>query len=253
LPPPLRVFGGWLEQLLAESTGKQGRGIVPVVGEEIAPPGHYGHDRLFVALGGADAARDALREAGHPVYHDHDLDRAPIGGQVFAWEFATAIAGHILGINAFDQPNVESAKKAAGRILEHPENTTSPAVVPPSRILERVQPNDYIALQAYIDPESPKVQELQRLRTLLRDRTGAATTLGIGPRFLHSTGQLHKGGPREGVFLQIVDDTMSELPIPGRRYGFGQVIRAQADGDYEALVEHGMRVARVRLEDLLTL
>ncbi len=253
LPPPLRVFGGWLEQLLAESTGKQGRGIVPVVGEEIAPPDHYGHDRLFVALGAPDAARDALREAGHPVYHDHDLDRAPIGGQVFAWEFATAIAGHILGINAFDQPNVESAKKAAGRILEHPENTTSPVVVPPSRILERVQPNDYIALQAYIDPESPKVQELQRLRTLLRDRTGAATTLGIGPRFLHSTGQLHKGGPREGVFLQIVDDTMNELPIPGRRYGFGQVIRAQADGDYEALIEHGMRVARVRLEDLLTL
>ncbi len=251
LPPPLSAFGGWLEQLLAESTGKEGRGIVPVVGEELASPECYGNDRFFVALGGPDAARDALRQAGHPVYHDPDLDRAPIGGQVFAWEFATAVAGHVLGINAFDQPNVEASKKAAARILETRQPTVSSE--PSARILERVRPSDYIALQAYIDPESPHVGELQRLRTVLRDRTGAATTLGLGPRFLHSTGQLHKGGPREGVFLQVVDEAMGKLPVPGRSYGFEDVIRAQADGDYEALVDHGMRVARVRLDDLLAL
>jgi transaldolase/glucose-6-phosphate isomerase len=249
LPPPLRAFGGWLEQLLAESTGKHGRGIIPIVGEDLAPPDRYGDDRFFVALGGANDSRETLRNAGHPVYHDPDLDRAPIGGQVFAWEFATAVAGHVLGINAFDQPNVEAAKKAAARILEH--RAPDIPIESPKTFLERVRPHDYIGLQLYLDPESPILPDLMRLRTVLRDRTGAATTLGLGPRFLHSTGQLHKGGPREGVFLQVLDQAMGTLPIPGRKYGFEHLIRAQADGDYEALVDHGMRVARVRLEDLL--
>jgi transaldolase/glucose-6-phosphate isomerase len=251
LPPPLHAFGGWLEQLLAESTGKQGRGIVPIVGEELASPDRYGDDRFFVALGGTHESRLSLQKAGQPVYHDPDLDRTPIGGQVFAWEFATAVAGHVLGINAFDQPNVEAAKKAAARILEH--QAPDIAVESPKAFLERVRPHDYIGLQLYLDPESSTLPDLVRLRTALRDRTGAATTLGLGPRFLHSTGQLHKGGPREGVFLQVLDQTMGTLPVPGRKYGFEQVIRAQADGDYEALVDHGMRVARVRLEDLLAL
>jgi transaldolase/glucose-6-phosphate isomerase len=251
LPPPLAAFGAWLEQLLAESTGKKGRGIVPIVDEELASPDRYGDDRFFVSLGGPDATRHTLRQAGHPVHHDSDLDRAPIGGLVFAWEFATAVAGHVLGINAFDQPNVEAAKKAAARILEG--HRPSVPFQSPQEILNLVRPHDYIAIQAYVDPESPSVKELKRLRTILRDRTTAAVTLGLGPRFLHSTGQLHKGGPREGVFLQIVDEAMGKLPIPGRSYGFDNVIQAQADGDYEALVDHGMRVARLRFDDLLKL
>lgn len=252
LPPPLHAFGGWLEQLLAESTGKEGRGIVPIVSEPVTDPKHYGDDRFFVVVGATGPEIEAIRAAGHPLHHDPDLDRAAIGGQIFAWEFATAVAGHVLGINAFDQPNVESAKKAAARLLETRQRPTI-ELRPVAEALALLRPRDYLAIQAYLDPDSPHIVALERLRLALRDRTGAATTLGLGPRFLHSTGQLHKGGPREGVFLQVIDEAMGTLAIPGRPYGFEDVIRAQADGDYEALQAHGMRVARVRLDDLLTL
>jgi len=252
LPPEIVSFGLWLEQLIAESTGKQGRGIVPVVTETLGPPEVYGDDRLFVAVGPFAGDRlDALAARGHPVVQLPYTDRSDIGAEVLRWELATALAGVVLGINPFDQPDVAFAKAATSQVLA--EGLPDVAVEPLADLLSQVRPGDYLALQAYVDPGSQVVERLQQARLRLRDELGVATTLGIGPRFLHSTGQLHKGGPPTGVFVQVVgiDNDVEDLPIPGQPFGFATLIRAQAAGDLGTLRARGLRAARVSLDDLL--
>ena len=262
LPPEIARFGAWLEQLIAESTGKHGVGILPVADEPVGRPGVYHDDRFFVCIGdetdfGEVVSREhgsvedlgALREVRHPVIRLPYVDRYSIGAECFRWEFAIAIAGKVLGINPFDQPNVEAAKDAAGRILDEgvPELPASTA----EEALKVVKPGDYLAIQAYVETDSPHYAALQEARVALRDKMGVATTLGLGPRYLHSTGQLHKGGRNNGVFIQIVDDLEPDVGIPGRAYGFRQVFEAQAAGDYQALQDHQRRVFRVSLRDFL--
>jgi transaldolase / glucose-6-phosphate isomerase len=218
-------FGLWVEQLLAESTGKEGRGLVPAPDET------------------ADGPDRQLQE----VLLDDPYD---LGSEFYRWEFATAVAGAILGINPFDQPNVQEAKDRTAAILSGSDRdrTATNAEGDVDGLLAQARPGDYVAIQAFVDPA-----EEERLRPLVeraRAETGCVVTFGLGPRYLHSTGQLHKGGPPIGCFLQVVDDTGAELPIPGRKFGFGRLIRAQAAGDYEALKERGRPVARIRLEDL---
>ncbi len=263
LPPEIARFGAWLEQLIAESTGKHGVGILPVADEPIGNIEIYGDDRFFVCIGeepdaGAVASRDreaqnnslgALKDTVHPVIRLPYVDRYSIGAECFRWEFAIAIAGKVLDINPFDQPNVEAAKKAAGRVLE--EGVPDLPVTAADDALKVVKPGDYLAIQAYVEADSQHYADLQKARVALRDRLGVATTLGLGPRYLHSTGQLHKGGRNNGVFIQIVDDLSPDVAIPGRKYSFRQLFEAQAAGDYEALQDHKRRVYRVALQDFL--
>jgi glucose-6-phosphate isomerase len=220
--PYLNGFGLWLEQLLAESTGKDGKGLIPVTGDATE-----GFDRHFV---------------------DFTLDDPyELGSAFFRWEFATAVVGAILAINPFDQPNVQEAKDRTAQILaseEEPELTRQGAL---GRLLESAQPGDYFAIQAFVDParEGELAPLIERA-----SETGCVVTEGLGPRYLHSTGQLHKGGPNTGLFIQVVDEIEEELPIPGRDFGFRQLIRAQAAGDFAALQERDRRIIRVRLEDV---
>ncbi|HWC28820.1 MAG TPA: glucose-6-phosphate isomerase [Dehalococcoidia bacterium] len=246
LQPQLASFGDWVEQLIAESTGKSGKGIVPVVGESPAPARIYGDDRLFVALGEqTDVA--GLEAEGHPVVKLPPAGKQQLGAEFFRWEFATAVAGQRLRINPFDQPNVQSAKDATARILE--SNVTEAVATPGfADVLATVQPGDYIAVLAYL-PRNPAIEaEVQALRLELRDRYLVATTLGFGPRYLHSTGQLHKGGPNNGVFILLTDDPVRDAEVPGRPYTFGRLHRAQALGDLQSLVSAGRRVAHVALQ-----
>ena len=234
-------FGTWLEQLIAESTGKEGKGVVPVEGEPPGPADVYGGDRLFAGIGVEPALSPSL---SIPFESKDDL-----GAEFFRWQFATAVAGRVLGIHPFDQPNVQEAKDATGRLLSEPG-------LPPlergdlHQTLESVRPGDYIALHAYIPRTAENESRLQAVRVRLRDRYRVATTVGFGPRFLHSTGQLHKGGPNTGVFVQIVDEPGIDLPVPGREYTFRRLLDAQSAGDLEALRSHGRLVARVQLEEL---
>ena len=217
-------FGLWVEQLLAESTGKEGRGLVPAPDE--SPEG-------------------ADRQA-REVELDEPYD---LGSEFFRWEFATAVAGAILEIDPFDQPNVQEAKDRTSQILSGQGRGTVPG--PEGTVeglLAQAQPGDYVAIQAFVDPA-----EEERLRPFvegIRAQTDCVVTFGLGPRYLHSTGQLHKGGAPIGCFLQIVDDTGPELPIPGQKFGFARLINAQAEGDYAALKERGRPVARIRMEDM---
>ena len=190
-----------------------------------------------------------LVAAGQPVVELDYVDRFSIGSEVVRWEYAIAMAGVVLGINPFDQPDVEAAKRAATRVLE--DGMPNIPVEPVEKVLSTVNPGDYIAIQAFIDTESPDIDALQRARMALRDRYRVATTLGIGPRYLHSTGQLHKGGPPSGVFLQIVGDDPVDVAIPGRSFSFSQLKQAQAAGDYRALKDKGRRVARVARDEVL--
>ncbi|HZJ48238.1 MAG TPA: phosphoheptose isomerase, partial [Acidimicrobiia bacterium] len=254
----LRAFPDWLEQLVAESTGKDGIGIVPVTGEPLSGPDEYGDDRAFVVyhLDG-DAAPDTrdLVAAGHPVITIGLSGIYELSAEMFRAEMATAVAGSVLGIHPFNQPDVQLAKSLAREAMEATEGS-APAIaaVRPSEpgfpasvsaFLATVRSGDYIALQAYVprNPENEGV--LQRLRTRLGTRN--ATTVGFGPRFLHSTGQLHKGGPNSGVFLQIIDEPSRDLPVPEVDYSFEKIIRAQADGDYRALQGRDRRVLRIDL------
>jgi transaldolase / glucose-6-phosphate isomerase len=214
-------FALWAEQLLAESTGKQGKGLVPAPGE---PPD--GPDRLRGEI---------------LVSEQYEL--AP---ELYRWEFATAIAGHVLGIDPFDQPDVQAAKDKTSEVLERDDVALYP-VGSVEELLAQAQPGDYIAIQAFIDPA--REGELAPLAARARE-TGCVVTTGLGPRYLHSTGQLHKGGPDTGLFVQVVDETGDEVPIPGRDFGFGRLLRAQAAGDLAALEERGRRAVRVRLEEL---
>lgn len=250
LDPAIETFGLWLEQLVAESTGKQGTGVVPIVGEPLGPSDLYGPDRLFVAIGetGEDIGLDVLASEGHPVL-ELDLEGPlDIGAQVLLWEVATAVCGAVLGINPFDQPNVAEAKEATNKVLDTGNADLPTATL--DEVLAHVQPGDYIAVQAYLEPFDPAVPELEDLRLELRDEFKVATTFGIGPRFLHSTGQLHKGGPPTGVFLQVVGPDPADTAIPGQDFTFGELKRAQADGDLATLAHHGLRAVRTTVAEL---
>jgi transaldolase/glucose-6-phosphate isomerase len=255
--PLLARFGLWVEQLIAESTGKEGRGIVPIAGEPIADAEAYGDDRAFVYLrveGDQNADVDVLTErlagAGHPLVRFDIDDAYDLGAEFFRWEFATAVAGALLNIQPFDQPNVQAAKDATGRVLEQYKETGElPAPVAVGQIadlLGQAETGDYFAIMAYAQ-ETPGVDSaVGVLRKKVMERHKIATTFGYGPRFLHSTGQLPKGGPNSGLFLQLtVDD--EELEIPSEPFGFRTLISAQAMGDHQALVEGQRRVVRVHL------
>jgi transaldolase/glucose-6-phosphate isomerase len=263
--PSLASLPVWLEQLIAESTGKQGKGIVPIAGESIAAPGTYGTDRLFVYLhlqndppDGLSARLDALESAGHPVLRISLRDKADLGKQFFRWEVAVAAAGAALGIHPFNQPDVELAKELARVAMSKKESSRHGApeiaadagemlTAAMSSWLTGTQPGNYIAIQAYLNPTSETASGLESLREILRDHTKLATTLGYGPRFLHSTGQLHKGGPNTGLFLQLIDEPLDDLLVPAAGYSFGDLIRAQALGDFQALQQRGRRVLRINL------
>jgi glucose-6-phosphate isomerase len=283
--PRLAALGDWVEQLVAESTGKAGRGIVPIVGEPPAAADRYADDRcfVFVSLAGEphdDLARlaEELTERGHPATHIELADPLDIGAEFVRWEMATAAAGIVLGIDPFDQPNVQESKDATTSLLEAYRAGGSlpqpmPIVSEPgisvsadpaplgdtpvsvdgavAQLLSLVRAgHDYVAILAYIPPDDAVIERLADIRTRIRDVTGAATTVGIGPRFLHSTGQLHKGGPDNGVFLQITADPAKDLPIPGWDESFGTLIAAQALGDLSALQKRGRRALRLHLGEL---
>lgn len=252
LPPPLAALGAWIEQLVAESTGKDSRGIVPVEGEPLGPPEVYGGDRLFVAYGDHEGLA-ALESAGHPVARLPAADADSLGAEFYRWEVATAVAGSLLGVQPFDEPNVQQAKDATARILAGSTGNEAPSTAGAAELLAGVRPGDYIALQAFLPRSEATVEALQAARVRLRDRYRVAATVGFGPRFLHSTGQLHKGGPDSAVCIQVVRDGDDDLAIPGRTAGFGELQRAQALGDLESLLALGRRVARVTLEELAEL
>jgi transaldolase/glucose-6-phosphate isomerase len=259
----LDSFGYWTEQLIAESTGKEGTGIVPVEGEPLARPAAYGTDRViaYVRLGSKqDAAVAALARAGHPVIAFHLKDPYDLGAEFMRWEIATAVAGFLLDIDPFDQPNVQESKDNTVRLLgaytatgRLPDEGGARAVTAPDfatvldRHLQRLRPGRYAAVTAYVDRTPVRERALLALRTILRDRFKVATTVGYGPRFLHSTGQLHKGGPNNGVFIQLTRTDPDDVAIPGERYGFSTLKAAQALGDYESLVARKRPVLRVGL------
>jgi transaldolase / glucose-6-phosphate isomerase len=248
--PGMESFGGWIEQLIAESTGKEGRGILPVVGEELGAAEVYGDDRLFISLGDVDASLDELEHARHPVVRLTDVEPARLGAEFFRWEFAAAVAGHVLGINPFDQPNVAEAKEATRRALETTDSeATQRGDI--AGLLRDLRRGDYVSIHAYLPPAPETEQALGRARLAIRDRHRVATTVGFGPRFLHSTGQLHKGGAANGAFIQVVDRPEEDLVIPGERYTFGALIEAQARGDLYALRQRGRRAVRVQFDQLM--
>jgi glucose-6-phosphate isomerase len=249
----------WLEQLIAESTGKEGKGLIPVAGEPLGAPDVYGDDRHFVALTLAgdtsnDAALDALERAGHTVTKIALRDTLDLGAEFFRWEFATAVAGALLGINSFDEPNVKESKDNTNRILaEHVTAAVGDHVAPGDvaavgALLAQVKPGDYIDIPAFICMTHKRDDAITNARVKMRAAFRVATTAGFGPRFLHSTGQLHKGGPNTGVFIQLVGgDSGEPLPIPGQPFDFGTLIQAQALGDLQSLKTHGRRVIRIDL------
>ncbi len=265
-PSAVQSFGVWAEQLIAESTGKEGKGLVPIADEALGPPQVYGNDRLFVrlALPGDDEppALAALAKAGHPVVTLNLSDPLAIGAEFFRWEYAIAVAGTILGINVFDQPNVQEAKDLTKKVLSEGNPPTvgegirwagqAGATLEGAiqALLGQVRTGDYVALLAFIAPTAEHDRALNAIRLVIRDKYRVATTVGYGPRYLHSTGQLHKGGPNTGVFLQLVGDDPDDLPIPGEKFTFGVLEQAQALGDFQALRNHGRRVLRVQVRDV---
>ena len=284
--PRISDVGAWLEQLIAESTGKIGKGLIPVDREELGPPSCYGSDRIFAYLrldsapdAKQDAAIEALEKAGQPVVRIAVQSEYSIGEEFFRWEIATAVAGSVIGINPFDQPDVEAAKIATRKLTtEYEKQGSLPAEKPifegegvklftdaknaealkkavqqPSLAayvkahLNRVGAGDYFALLAFINMNAANEAALQEIRHAVRDAKKVATCLGFGPRFLHSTGQAYKGGPNSGVFLQVTCDDASDLKVPGQKYTFGVVKAAQARGDFEVLAERGRRALRIHL------
>jgi transaldolase / glucose-6-phosphate isomerase len=274
----LAALGLWIEQLVAESTGKEGQGIIPVNQEPLGPPEVYGEDRVFVSISVGEldsetrASLKALETAGHPIVYRKLNDAYDLGEEFFLWEFATAIAGWMLEINPFDQPNVQESKDATRELLDYftkHEKLPEPAAMirdgglsvftdqtavtlsstgvskALSEHLARVNRGDYISLLVYVE-ETPEIEAtLQTIREYLRDATVCATTVGYGPRFLHSTGQLHKGGPDTGLFIQLTAPDRFDLPIPGEPYTFSILKQAQALGDFRALSSRGRRLIRV--------
>jgi hypothetical protein len=265
--PPLRALPHWIEQLVAESSGKYGKGILPVVLEPLDTPSVYGSDRIFVYLrqsGDLDAGLEALLHAGFPAITLEVPDPYAVAAEFFRWEVAIAVACHILGVNAFDQPDVQESKDRtrlkiaefrSSRHLQEGEwdiTLDDRGLLPAgaSRLrsfLSRGRSGDYIAVNAYLPRRQAVIDELQRLRVALREQTHLAVTAGFGPRFQHSTGQFHKGGPNTGLFIQIVSETPEDIEIPSQDMSFGTLLRAQALGDYETLVARGRRVFRLHL------
>jgi transaldolase/glucose-6-phosphate isomerase len=261
--PSFAALPAWIEQLVAESAGKEGRGIVPVAGEPLGPASLYGPDRVFAVIAregedpdGVEAAAAALAEAGHPVIRLTAGDASDLGAEFFRWEMAAAAACAVLGVNPFDQPDVESAKKRAREAMqEGPAGAAEDAPVARpggagfERAVEawiaRARPGDYVAIQAFLAPRPRTDEALAAIREALRARTRLATTLGYGPRYLHSSGQLHKGGPDTGLFLQIVDEPSADVTVPETDFSFGAIIAAQSLGDARALRERGRRVLRL--------
>jgi glucose-6-phosphate isomerase len=287
IEPDLAPLGAWLEQLIAESTGKQGVGIVPVDGEPLGSPDVYGADRVFVRLGPdsddewhqeVDARLAALVAAGHPLIDIRLDDASWVAGEFFRWEFATAVAGIGLGVNPFDEPNVTESKRNTAAVLEIFANEGRLPHVEPAATLGALraftqpggdgQPRDrgdlvaalrahiarapadgYFQVGAYIAPSEARSGLLRRLQAALRDATGKASTLGYGPRFLHSTGQLHKGGKPNGCFIQLTGGGAADVPIPGRKESFGTLVRAQALGDFQAFGAHDLPAIQIDLGD----
>ncbi|MHC1726320.1 MAG: glucose-6-phosphate isomerase [Syntrophobacteraceae bacterium] len=276
LPGPISSFGMWLEQLIAESTGKDGTGIVPIAGEPVGAPEKYGKDRLFVEFRiknepdeMIEGKAGILRKAGQPVITIHMRDRLDLGEQFLLWEIATATSGAVLGINPFDQPNVQETKAFTVKILDQvrQEGRVPEAVMPmehgPLRLyqaagattvqqalsmfLGEAAETDFLSLLAYVTEDEAIEHGLQKIRTLVRDRMRIGTTVGYGPRYLHSTGQLHKGGTNSGRFILLTSDYGDDAGIPGQPYTFGMLMRAQALGDFEALRKHRRRVLRVHI------
>jgi hypothetical protein len=280
--PEIASLGLWIEQLIAESTGKEGKGIIPIAGEPLGPPSVYGDDRVFVHVGLGDPDSEiekkltALEGAGHPVIRHTLGDRLDLGAEFYLWEMATAVAGAFLGINPFDQPNVQESKDNTRRLLEEykeagalPEeeitaeghgfriscsqatrNQIGSASSPEDLIkayLACARPGDYIAMLNYIQETEEHEEIIGAIRTHLRDTLRVATTAGYGPRFLHSTGQLHKGGPPTGMFIQITAEDAEDIPIPGEPFSFGILKQAQALGDFLSLSARGRRAIWLRL------
>jgi hypothetical protein len=285
--PAIFDLGAWLEQLLAESTGKQGKGLIPVDREQLGPPEVYGTDRVFAYLrleSAPDANQDAkvaaIEKSGQPVVRIAITDQYDLGQEFFRWEIATAVAGSILGINAFNQPDVEASKVATRNLTSEYEKTGSLPGEKPiledngiklftdgknaaelaqaagsdkslagylKAHLHRLQAGDYFALLGYVEMNEEHEQQLSAIRHTVRDQKHVATCLGFGPRFLHSTGQAYKGGPNSGVFLQVTCDDAVDVPVPGQKYTFGVVKAAQARGDFQVLAERGRRALRVHL------
>ncbi len=266
--PSIGSFGLWVEQLIAESTGKEGRGILPVAGEPVASPHGYGGDRVFVRMrlgadsnGSEDAAVGSLIAEGLPVI-SIDLDDAyDLGREFFRWEFAVAVAGQVLGINPFDEPNVQESKDNTKRVLAEFGRAGSFGAIDESdsrdpqlrakigALLASLHAGSYFAITAYVEPAERADEQFREMRAAVMRGGGAATTLGYGPRYLHSTGQLHKGGPARGVFLQVTAQEGTDLAIPGEAFTFGQLKRAQAIGDLQSLHSHGLPALSVRLRE----
>ena len=284
--PGIADLGAWLEQLLAESTGKRGRGLIPLAGEPLTTPEHYGSDRFFAYLeleGKADPSQRqavaALEKAGHPVARIRVKDIWHTGQEFVRWEIATAVAGAIIGIDPFDQPDVEASKvKTSALTAAYEKSHNLPKEEPvfrengvalyadPRNAAElgrhntlsgylkshfgRISAGDYVALLPYVWRDDAHTRTMTAIRTRIRDKTHAATCLGFGPRFQHSTGQAYKGGPNSGVFLQITCDDPADIDVPGHSYSFGVVKAAQARSDLEVLVERDRRALRVHVKDV---
>ncbi|MEX2549630.1 MAG: hypothetical protein WD638_05360 [Nitriliruptoraceae bacterium] len=246
LPDEVASFGRWIEQLVAESTGKHGLGVVPVLGEG-PDDATFGDDRLVVTLG-EHPETATLLERGVPVVELPWFGPEQLTGEVVRWEFAVAVAGALLGFNPFDQPNVQAAKTATAEVLE--SGTELPPTTDPAEVLDTLEPGDLLGLLAYVVPEGPDEERVQSAAAELRRRYGVPVTVGIGPRYLHSTGQLHKGGSDRAAFLVVVGDDPVDAEIPGKPYTFSRLKRAQAAGDLAALTAAGRRVAHVAIEDL---
>jgi transaldolase / glucose-6-phosphate isomerase len=252
--PPIESFGLWVEQLIAESTGKQGKGILPVAGEPLGEPDQYGDDRVFIYLRNADEPDeeldkkiDALGRAGQPTLKLDAHGAADLGRIFFFSEFAVALAGHVLGINPFDQPNVQEAKDKTNEVLAGGE-LPSPDPGDARELLAQAAPPHYVAIMGYVEPSDEFDAAVTELREAIRAKSKATTTFGYGPRFLHSTGQLHKGGPPTGLFLQLIHDGEDDVEIPEAGYTFGHLKNAQAIGDLLTLRDHGLPAVQVRLE-----
>lgn len=280
--PAIYDLGAWLEQLIAESTGKLGKAVIPVDREPLGPAQIYGNDRAFVHIRftpepdpAQDEALATFERAGHPVIRIEVADRYDLGAEFFRWEMATAVAGAVMGINPFDQPDVEASKLATRKLTDEVEasgqlpaetpvldaggmkfftdsanaaqlsGTTAAAIL--RSHLDRIGPGDYFALLGYVEMKPAHEEILQQMRLAVRDRKHIATCLGFGPRFLHSTGQAYKGGPNSGVVLQITCDDAEDVAIPGQKYTFGVVKAAQARGDFDVLAERQRRALRVHL------
>ena len=267
--PPIDSFGLWVEQMLAESLGKDGRGIIPIAGEPIMPPDAYGDDRLFIymrvdapAAQPGDHAVAQLESAGHPVARISLSEPYDLGAEIYRWEYATAIAAALLNVHPFDQPDVQSAKDNTDRLLtaylnpQSPDYMQLPAPAPDdslTSLLDQAQPGDYLALILYAapdtEPDGPLTQTLNQIRARIMQRRRIATTVGYGPRYLHSSGQLHKGGPPTGLYIQMTMNGYRQLPIPGEVYDFAALATLQATGDRQALETLSRRLITINLGD----